>query len=702
MNTKRCIKWSEGVLDFFSVASDDSIILDIVISYGCKTQTGEYFEELVNAINKEEVKRKIKKINLTDTSYLYRHCIPEFTRYVDKSIETEWVIKNREAIRELQSKHIVEMPSWADGLNDDNYHYWYKQIRKDFAGDEHGNGVVQLFRDVTLSTADKSVSRGDGTLKQCIDFILEECAYTCAFFQNSNMVYPMTLYPIQSMIDRYKLNIHQLTYRLSNNSELHKNEKLDQNELNQEIINFIREKVNNVNFFIIDKHGDFIFKNDSCEKHVKETNAKILAPLTWEKTFEVMEKMKQMNIEEQSADGRFWATVKAPMIVNSRTIGVIGLAVDITNSKKAEELEFKNKLQETELKEREKFQIIADQVAHDIRTPLQTLNMVLECSVKSLPEKEHVALRDSVHSIRKTMQIFLDYPSSDKKISSDHLHILVSQDIEEVIDKRKHQHYGKKVKFQYSFDPALRFTFIYGNATNFERMMSNLINNSVEAFEGRNGVIKINFTADDNNVNIAIQDNGKGMPQKMVEKFMRNEAVATTKIGGFGIGTSQIRDALKEFNGKQFIESTPNVGTKITLTIPKSDKPTWAIEQITLCRGDTVVILDDDVLVHHLWEDRLKKHLHDISLKFFENGQDVVEFINAFKAKDKLTLLLDYELRNQELNGLEIIQKSKLKSSQSIIVSSIYNRKEIQDGAEALDTKILPKAYIEHIEIKLS
>jgi hypothetical protein len=272
----------------------------------------------------------------------------------------------------------------------------------------------------------------------------------------------------------------------------------------------------------------------------------------------------------------------------------------------------------------------------------------------------------------------------------------------EVVERGKLQYFGQNVKFQYSFNPTLRFTFIYGNATNFERMMNNLINNSVEAFEGKNGIVKISFTADDNNVNITIQDNGKGMPPKMVEKLMRNESVATTKVGGSGIGTGQIRDTLEEFNGKQLIESTPNVGTKITLTIPKSGKPVWSIEQITLHKGDTIVVLDDDVLVHRLWKDRLEKYTPDISLKFFEYGQETIDFINAFEAKDSLVFLSDYELRNQELDGLEVIQKSDLKNFQSIIVSSIYSRKEVQEGAIALGIKILPKDFIEHVKIVLN
>jgi FixJ family two-component response regulator len=232
-------------------------------------------------------------------------------------------------------------------------------------------------------------------------------------------------------------------------------------------------------------------------------------------------------------------------------------------------------------------------------------------------------------------------------------------------------------------------------------MMSNLITNSVEAFEGKPGIVKISFASDGNDVNITIQDNGKGMPQEMVEKLMSNESVASTKANGYGIGTEQIRGTLAEFNGSQLIESASNVGTKITLTIPSSCKPTWVIEQITFSKDDTVVILDDDILVHSLWKERLEKYTPDISLKFFEHGQEAVDFINACEAKNRLVLLSDYELRNQESNGLEVIQKSNLKSFQSVIVSSIHNRKEIQDRATELGIRILPKAFIRHVEIVL-
>jgi hypothetical protein len=67
---------------------DNSVILDLVISHGCAIQTEKGFEELINTINNESIK-KSKKIIIRDTSYLYRHTIPHFLGYSDLNIPKE-------------------------------------------------------------------------------------------------------------------------------------------------------------------------------------------------------------------------------------------------------------------------------------------------------------------------------------------------------------------------------------------------------------------------------------------------------------------------------------------------------------------------------------------------------------------------------------------------------------------------------------
>ncbi|GHT97606.1 hypothetical protein FACS1894126_1980 [Alphaproteobacteria bacterium] len=168
MITNRRVRWNKEALEFFESADDESLVLDIIISYSCASQTGVGFEELVNSINSDGIRRKIKKVNITDTSYLYRHTVPEFLRYSDPNEPTDWFLKNKDSVSKLMVDYT--MKSWTDGLRDVKFQQWIKQIRIDFAGDESGNNVEQEFRDAVLVAANEAVSKGIHIQVENLDF----------------------------------------------------------------------------------------------------------------------------------------------------------------------------------------------------------------------------------------------------------------------------------------------------------------------------------------------------------------------------------------------------------------------------------------------------------------------------------------------------------------------------------------------------
>jgi signal transduction histidine kinase len=237
----------------------------------------------------------------------------------------------------------------------------------------------------------------------------------------------------------------------------------------------------------------------------------------------------------------------------------------------AEQLRKENESLRKRLEENEKFKETAEYAAHDIRSPLLVLLVGLKMC-ENLSEKERAMFSDSIASIQKIAQGFLE-SSKNRETKQEDQHILVSQALQNTVNQKIIQYNDKNIDFQYSFDPSLRFAFIYGNHLNFERMMSNIINNSAEAFEDKKGAVKVELSEDDKNVKITVQDDGKGMPPETVEKLMKGESISTTKHGGFGVGATQIQKTVRAFNGKLFIESEQEVGTKITLTIPKLHCP---------------------------------------------------------------------------------------------------------------------------------
>jgi FixJ family two-component response regulator/anti-sigma regulatory factor (Ser/Thr protein kinase) len=256
------------------------------------------------------------------------------------------------------------------------------------------------------------------------------------------------------------------------------------------------------------------------------------------------------------------------------------------------------------------------------------------------------------------------------------------------------------IKFNSCFEPNSSFVFIKVDPSNFNRMISNLINNAVDAFEGKEGEIDLNLSLDDERVNIIIQDNGKGMPQKIVDKIMNNIAVTAGKKDGNGIGLAQVRNTLHISKGKMSIESEIGTGTKITLTFLRVGSPDWIAEEIVLHKGDTVVILDDDNSIHDAWNARFEEYANIIKLKHFEVGEEAIDFINNAAEKNKIFLLSDFELINQEFNGLQIIEKTSMQK-QSVLVTSHYHNQPVRDLAAEIGVKILPKQLAPEVPIKI-
>ncbi|MCC2644245.1 MAG: hypothetical protein K0R94_23 [Burkholderiales bacterium] len=358
-------------------------------------------------------------------------------------------------------------------------------------------------------------------------------------------------------------------------------------------------------------------------------------------------------------------------------IGLIGVSLDVTDRKEVERLKAENEKNKAKLEteklrlENERYQAtamqqaqfrkIAAQVAHDIASPIFALQMILpRCDV--LPENTRTALNKFSTRIIDISQNFL---SQFKQKPEDGITINGITKID-----------------------------------SFKRMMSNIINNSVDALEDKEGIISIYLDTIDDKVQIVIEDNGKGMSKEITDKILRNITITSGKIDGHGIGFSQIRDTLVNNQGSFDIDTELGRGTKIILTFPKIETPKWITDKIELDHDTLVIIVDDEPYVHEAWECKFKLSVPNISKKHFEQGRETIDFLNQLtdEEKKKVFLLIDYELLKQKLNGLEIIQKTNVRNA--ILVTSHHNSNEIREQAANLGIKILPKELAFAVTIK--
>jgi two-component system NtrC family sensor kinase len=105
------------------------------------------------------------------------------------------------------------------------------------------------------------------------------------------------------------------------------------------------------------------------------------------------------------------------------------------------------------------------------------------------------------------------------------------------------------------------------NATEFQQVITNLINNAIQAISGRGGVL-VQGWFEEEMVNISVEDTGSGIPPELLDKIF--EPFFTTKAvgSGTGLGLSVCYGILSKWKGSIHAESTPDSGALFHIKIP--------------------------------------------------------------------------------------------------------------------------------------
>lgn len=230
-----------------------------------------------------------------------------------------------------------------------------------------------------------------------------------------------------------------------------------------------------------------------------------------------------------------------------------------------------------------KFKTIIARAAHDLRSPLTIILMVLpQCNI--LPEKLHNILKQSAIRVNDITKDILN-PFAAKLNGTndcDGQPVLISTEILSIVSAKEYEYINQAVKFVVDIKPNSKCAWVYLEVSAFNRALSNLINNAVNALDGKSGIITIILEVKNKKVNISVTDNGKGMPEIVIYKIMNGLSVTKNKSNGHGIGLGQVRDMLKNAKGKMSIESSIGVGTTMKLSFPRSIPPIGLGEKVEL------------------------------------------------------------------------------------------------------------------------
>ncbi|OGR96269.1 MAG: hypothetical protein A2016_11685 [Elusimicrobia bacterium GWF2_62_30] len=213
---------------------------------------------------------------------------------------------------------------------------------------------------------------------------------------------------------------------------------------------------------------------------------------------------------------------------------------------------------------------LAAQVAHDIRSPLAALDSALK-DVSQLPEEKRLLISGAAGRIRDIANNLLEKnrqgaapgAQPEAKLKPQLLSGLIAPVIRE---KRQQYHDRADVKIEAGPGDEAGSLAACVDPVEFGRLLSNLVNNSVEALE-RGGTVTVTLSRRGDLAELTVRDDGKGIPAELLPRLGRR-GETHGKAGGSGLGLHHARAAAEAWGGSLAISSGPGKGTTVLISLP--------------------------------------------------------------------------------------------------------------------------------------
>jgi len=321
---------------------------------------------------------------------------------------------------------------------------------------------------------------------------------------------------------------------------------------------------------------DFELFPKQAEQHIKDDTEIVY---TGKPKFGIIEHLETIY-------GMRWIIIdKIPYMDTDGNIkGIIGFALDITESKKAEEERKELEEQFFQAQKMESIGRLASGIAHDFNNILSVITGWTELL------KMHFANSDSV--VEKTAGAILKNVEKASDLTKQLLgftrkgkHNLEPININEVIKdtmKVSGKIFEKNIKVKYDMNDNI-FT-IDADKNQLDQVLTNLIINAKDAmtnggeliFKTENVFLDEKYVSNfpelksGDYVMISITDTGTGMTKDVKDHIF--EPFYTTKEKGTGLGLASVYGIIKNHNGHIICNSKPGKGTTFTIYLTTSKK----------------------------------------------------------------------------------------------------------------------------------
>jgi two-component system aerobic respiration control sensor histidine kinase ArcB len=288
-----------------------------------------------------------------------------------------------------------------------------------------------------------------------------------------------------------------------------------------------------------------------------------------------------------SRQKRIYLSTKTPLYnTEGKVIGIIGISIDITDRKRAEELHVKH---EASQKATNFANAMAGSIAHELKNPLASISMSIDRIMENLISDK--AAKSKVAVYKKEL-------TSVKKIISDVVYVIngmlakikayasgklptttlkessITEDIQDVLSSYPFKGNEQELVELKKFNSSSAFKYL-GDSTLTKHVFSNLLKNSLLAIRETNKDCKITIElkkSSGNKFNHALfKDNATGIPKEDLPALFNNFESKTISHGGTGLGLSFCKMVMQSYGGDITCDSVEGEYTEFTLKFPRID-----------------------------------------------------------------------------------------------------------------------------------
>ncbi len=314
---------------------------------------------------------------------------------------------------------------------------------------------------------------------------------------------------------------------------------------------------------LIGKKMDELFASDLAKKMIADD-------------LQILKNGQEVSIEEEM-NGRQYITKKFPIQIEGKPSFLAGYTIDITESKRAEQVINENEKRLLELNAtKDKFFSI---IAHDLKNPFNAVIGFSDILIEQVLEKNFDGIEQYAriiqHSSQQAMDLLMNLMEWSRSQTGKMEYkpetvemVALINDVTELLNdlaRKKSITISKEIPQNIS---------AFADKAMISTILRNLVSNAIK-FTHPGGKIVLSAEQKPDEWVFSVSDNGVGIKKEAIEKLFRidenNSTPGTQNEKGTGLGLILCKEFVEKHGGKIWAESEVGKGSKFCFTIQKSE-----------------------------------------------------------------------------------------------------------------------------------